>query len=467
MRPERDTERPKSDAVRPKIDTVGPKIDTGRPKTGSVRPKTSESVRPKTSESVKTKTRVEPLDEEVIPSTSGVVGAPDKEPAKVFPALDEVEPEVELKHQLDGHMCGGHSTADELKQLMRLVTSIDFTKSVQGETAYVTYITNEEQLVSAIESVANREKPTLYTLVALFRNKATPWKYTIKTLLKKKEYFTSFRHFLKEFRETQWPNQEQTALIEAEQCEEKVKESIEQYYERFVQLQEMAGLDPEKRIEAFIAGLKDEDVRKEVRYEKYEPNTRTLEKVKNHAVQVKTQKGVAKMMDARARNRVPRDSVAATTRTTPSTTRAGPSTSRTMPSMSRAGPSASRGSIHRRPWAPTMPRKRYEQPSRSTATRTTKPSTTASAVNDMATRVREVRRAMRARAIKGCYGCLEFEHRFLDDFRYCPKTCAFCGIEFRNAANRHMAFECRKLPRTRAEIVEKVRQQKERNSRQR
>ena len=123
-------------------------------------------------------------------------------------------------------------------------------------------------MVSVIESVANKQKPTMYTLAALFRNKATPWKYTIKSLLRKEKYFTSFRHFLREFREKQWPNQAQTALVEAEQCEERGKEQIEEYYERFVQLQEMAGFDPNKRIESFIAGLKDEDVKREVRFEK-------------------------------------------------------------------------------------------------------------------------------------------------------------------------------------------------------
>ena len=46
-----------------------------------------------------------------------------------------------------------------------------------------------------------------------------------------------------------------------------------------------------------------------------------MEKVKNHAVQIKTQKSVVCVMDARVRSRPARESMAARTRTGPSTSR--------------------------------------------------------------------------------------------------------------------------------------------------
>ena len=100
---------------------------------------------------------------------------------------------------------------------------------------------------------------------------------------------------------------------------------------------------------------------------------------------------------------------------------------------------------------------------------TSKTSTAAVVTNSSGTspRMEKVKKLMKARGIRGCYGCLQFEHSFEEAFKNCPRQCAFCKIEFRSNKDRHYAVECRKLPESRADIVDAVKALKAKQSKQR
>ena len=255
--------------------------------------------------------REEYYEDIIIPKKAEKEKGPDDK-VRQWPALDEPDPEMELKHQTHGHTVGGQADMATMKDLIRLTSEVDFKSKEKGENDYIAYMRNEKHFLSIIETIANKESPNIYQLVGLFSNKTRKiYRHQVEKLLVKKKHFTSFRHFLREFRDLQWPNQQQTALAEAERCIQG-KKNPAQYFETWVNLQKMAGLDPEKRIEAFIAGLRDEDTREKVRYENYPPGERTLEKVKNHVEQITTQRRVARIMDAKSK---PKDGVIASNET--------------------------------------------------------------------------------------------------------------------------------------------------------
>merc|ERR1712228_683000 len=97
----------------------------------------------------------------------------------------------------------------------------------------------------------------------------------------------------------------------------------------------------------------------------------------------------------------------------------------------------------------------------------TKTAAAVSGQNTITKKVEKVRDQMRDMGVGGCYGCLIFDHQWAEGFRYCPNVCPFCKMEFRQGDRRHFAIECRKCPRTRAEIVDIMQSFKERMSRRR
>ena len=393
------------------------------------------------------------MEEKVEPKRSKGLGDP-KDEDSMYPGLDEPEDARKLKHQTSGHMCGGNASMDHLKTLNRLTGHVDFTKEVKGERDFITYLKNERNFISALEGACDK-KVTLYTMVSLFATKANIWGHTIERLQKKKNHFTSFRMFLREFRERQWPNLKQQTMSEARECVQKGNhESIECYAEKFETLYTMAKLDPDDHVEQFIAGLYNPEIRNAARLAYFQDEERTLESVRNYVSSISAMDEVGKKLDAeraaKARRGGNNSVAAATTQQKAPAQRAAPSKAK-MP-MEKKG-----GYVGNRP-QPKTQKASSSGPSTSAAAST---STYASS------KARELRKKMDDLRMKGCYGCLSHDHQYREGFRDCANMCPFCKMEFRQGGPRHYAIDCRKLPSTRSEIIDTVRNVKRKETKKR
>ena len=372
-----------------------------------------------------------------------------KEPVKAYPGLDEPEPGVVLKHQTGSHMCGGQANREDLKQLMRLTTSIDFEKKVPYQKDFITYLKNEANFLAALEGACNREV-TIYTLVSLFSQKGPMWRHTIKELLAKEGHYTSFRMFLDEFKVKKWPNLKQLTQSEARDCvQEGAKESVESYNERFQALHELAEADPDEHIEQFIAGLHNPEIREATRLAYFQQADRTLEAVTSHVSAITSTHEVGRKLDA--------ERAAKTRRKGESTVAATSSTHRRAPDREykRKSETRDRNESRRVPMKANKPQEKRQ-------------TTTAAVTNHLShQRATEVRKRMEKFKLNGCYGCLQVGHTYREGFKNCPNTCPFCGMEFRPGGNRHFAIECRKIPTTRAAIIDVVRNAKQKDQKRR
>ena len=348
----------------------------------------------------------------------------------VYPGLDEPEPEVTLTHMRGGPFCGGWAKDTVVRNLTRLTEKVDFSEKKKGESDPVCYLRHEAEWLSIAKSAINKDTQ-IYTIVACFANKMTEYRASLQPLLDKQGHFTSFLHFLREWRLVRWPHIRQAVMLEAERCHQKSDESIEKYFERFRTLTEIVGWNVNDRIDWFISGLRDGKVKDSVNQHHF--TTRTLEAVKQFAVDLTGRLEVAAAMEERR-------------------------------GRDKASKTASVAAVAAWPSTSTLPSSSGSKKSRRASKTTTAPSVSAATAS--ATFPEEKREEaaaeMRIYKIGGCYGCLQ-RHKF-DNFETYLPFCPFCEYTFKKGAARHFPMACSGRPATRNEMIDAIKRAKERET---
>ena len=215
---------------------------------------------------------------------------------EVFPGLDEPEIGTKLKHMTGGHVCGGSGDIKVVKELLKLTEKVNFAEIKDDETELVAYIRHEGEFLASME-LFGATNLTLYNILACFRQKTMQWRHTMRPLIEKECHFTSFAHFLREFRAAKWPTLPQLAMIELETCAQKDDEEILAYYERFVELVVSMEWSIESKIDWFISGLANEEIRDCLIRREFED--RTMDAVLKYANYLHGQLKVVEVMKRR------------------------------------------------------------------------------------------------------------------------------------------------------------------------
>ena len=195
--------------------------------------------------------------ETIVPQIATAEEAGEEE---VFPGLDEPGNGTKLKHKTGGHVCGGSGDMKVVKDLLKFTEKINFAEVKEDESELVAYIRHEGEFLTCMELFGATDL-SFYDILACFRQKTMQWRHTMAPLIAKKGHFTSFTHFLREFRAAKWPTLPQLAMIELETCAQKDGEGILAYHERFVELVESMEWSIESKIDWFISGLANEEIR--------------------------------------------------------------------------------------------------------------------------------------------------------------------------------------------------------------
>ena len=74
----------------------------------------------------------------------------------------------------------------------------------------------------------------------------------------------------------------------------------------------------------------------------------------------------------------------------------------------------------------------------------------------------EANAAAKAMRLTGCVGCMALGHAYEIYFRSCDATCPFCHKEFKKNESRHFATKCNKMPSTRQECIQVLRNNQKR-----
>ena len=359
----------------------------------------------------------------------------DDKVVKVYPGLEDLPPDspFELRHMTTGKICGGAAVPKTFRDLLKVVEYLDFDKKTNpGDSSFMDYIHKERQFFLSMEN-ASTEETTIYDFVAVFAEKMRTFRHSIRPLKRKVAHFTSFAHFLREYRESRWPNYASEGMIEVEKCAQRREEDISQYYERFCEIRGMAAWPPEALIAWFVSGLHNHDVRHEVQMRQFP--VKTLEAVRDCAIELTGLQKVADAMDKRRGNRPHAQSQASAA---PSNRRQAKASTASASASAPQASAATQGAIPKRPqngdggpaWEPPEVHAQW------------------------VARKERAMKFMKDNNYRGCPACACF-HRFKKSYKGCRPVCPICDVEFKEGDKRHWWTECRKMPKSREQILEK------------
>ena len=346
--------------------------------------------------------------------------------APVFPGLNEPGEGVELKHMIGkgGPMCGGFGSCSTAKDYLKMLEHIKFGKTKPGESEVIAYLKAEADMMTVFDSVCPRTV-NIYDLLSVFTNKAAIWKHAMGPLLAKEGYYTSFKMFLAEFRQKQWPNMAEICRAEAEKRVQGPKESIDKYFEDWVELQGIVKYRIDDRTDHFIEGLRDSRIKRLVAQENYAGRERTVEAVKQHAVYLS---GRFMVQETVAENKKGRRVAAI--------------------SLNSDMSDKDRHSDSKKPAkSPKVKSKVSKVASTSAGHTDNRPKLT----SDEA-KLKKIVEWGRKAGVKGCFNCFQ-NHTFRLDFSNCSNKCPICKSDF-NKNKRHLTCECPKLPSDKNSISE-------------
>ena len=377
--------------------------------------------------------------DEIEPTTATIE---EGDTVKVFPGLDEPEEGVELKHQTRGRVCGGVPNMKNVKELVKLAEAVDFEKKDRGETEFVSWMRREREFWEVMENVTTIETP-IYDIVAAFSQKLLPWKNTLRPLKMKTSYYTSFRHFLKEFRVARWPGEREAGLMEVDQLQQRPREGIDAYYERYMEVTALVDWPEQNKIEWFMSGLRNERVREKVMLHDFE--SKTMESVKELAIKFWRKMEVSEALGKRRKlygSEVP--------------AHASSVVARGRYGNGARGVRGARGGVRGGArGGQSRAKESRAKESRVYATAATTASTSFGDANFEAEREawqrNQALRQMRILKLRGCVGCFG-PHYWKPKFEGCSTTCPFCNASFRPGQTRHFAIFCRHRPAKSSEL---------------
>ena len=383
--------------------------------------------------------------DEIVPITATV----EKDKIKVYPGLDDPDPDVELKHQTMGRVCGGVANQKNVKELVKFAEAVDFEKKDKGETEFVSWMRREREFWEVMENVTTVETP-IYDIVAAFSQKLLPWKNHLRPLKKKVSYYRSFKHFLQEFRVARWPGEREAGLMEVDQLQQRPKEQIDAYYERYTEVTALIDWPETSRVDWFMSGLRDERVREKVMLHDFEE--KTMETVKDLAIKHWRKLEVSAALSQR--RKVYGSEAAHAGRISSVVVRGRGGGVR--------GARGIRGGVRgARSFRGAMSGSRNHASVASTGA--TYGNAGYEAGRETWSRNQALRQ-MRVLKVKGCAGCLQ-SHYFKPGFETCASFCPFCNVEFRQGQPRHFAMFCHARPRNSKDMIAAIERAKARASR--
>ena len=380
---------------------------------------------------------------------------------QVFPGLEEVGVGLALKHMTGGPVVGGYPDHTIHRHLSKITMGVNFDKKSTDD-EILNYKREERKFMNLVKSGCNAET-TIYTLVGLFLQKVqNRYGHVANKLAEKQSYFTSFKHFVREFRVAQWPNIKQHSTLIAVNNKQKAKESIECYFERHVDIMEEAGRDLDDTIEEFISGIYNKKVRETVRLHDYGA-VRTLDQVRNFSSKTvqnleaekvfngQDNKGNGYFQPGGKRQKWSKISSA-----TASGSSAGPSAG---PSVSSSkGKDASKSKkTHQKSASSAQPKssKASTQNRQRASAGAPSAAPSAAAVDAGDRHAAAAENEMQKFRLNGCILCLGAKHRHLDGTDVCKKRCPFCSCPL-DGQNPHFAILCPKRPNERKQILRKL-----------
>ena len=182
--------------------------------------------------------------------------SPPPEPRKPRPpGLMEVEG-VELIHQQDGHVCGGHPETHLIAKLLKFVKP-----EFKSQEKIDVYLKKKKELMNCFKATFPSE--TLYTLVNIFTLQCDSELCSyIEELTAKKSYFTSFEMFLREFEEQVYPNSRQAAYTRFINRSTPSDAKIAVAWKQFKEDARLVNLDPLEHNMLFIRGIRHREKKK-------------------------------------------------------------------------------------------------------------------------------------------------------------------------------------------------------------
>ena len=365
-------------------------------------------------------------------------------PVETFPGFEEIGVGFVLKHMTGGPVVGGYPDHTIHRHLYRITEKINFDKKSTDD-EILSYKREERKFLNLLKSGCNAET-SIYTLVGLFLQKVqNKYSHVANRLAEKQSYFTSFRHFIREFRVAQWPNIKQHSTLVAVNNKQKANESIEAFYERHIDIMEEAGRDLDDTIEEFISGIYNKKVRETVRLHDYGA-VRTLDQVRNFS-----SKTVQNLQAERVFNGTDKASsyyqpggkrqkwskISSTTSSgNPKGQPKGKESSKGKKSQPRPGTSAQ--GKQPKPQAPKKPKA---------------PAPSAAAVDAGDRQAAAAGQEMKTFNLTGCYCCLGAKHTYDERNKdQCRKLCPYCGTPL-DGQNKHYAILCPKRPNERKLIL--------------
>ena len=164
-------------------------------------------------------------------------------------------------HETDGEICGGKPDS---KFIAKVLSS--FPTEFKNDDDAFAYLAKRRTFMVQLKSTMPNE--TAYTMISLFTTKAQSLYTAWEPLLEKKNHFTSFSHFLREFEERRYPDLSSAAFLRFRRCRQEVEgESVRLYWLRFEDLSRVVGIDPSTHMTPFINGVESKRIREAIRVE--------------------------------------------------------------------------------------------------------------------------------------------------------------------------------------------------------
>ena len=203
----------------------------------------------------------------------------DEEQDDEYPGLYD-KPGQTLQYETHGNVCGGVPNARTLKDVGKIVTIDIFNKADNP----MLFLKKSRKMMSQFSIILSEE--TMYTLVAVFFKYASDFETLLTRLIKKQEFYTSFRHFLSVFTKEAYPTLNLYAATQLKKCRQQPKEDVTSYYNKVTDCLDILSRDHDDHCLEFIQGLASADVRKAVTSKDYGDKGMKLADIARHAVMI-------------------------------------------------------------------------------------------------------------------------------------------------------------------------------------
>ena len=198
---------------------------------------------------------------------------------KTSPPKLREQPGVTIIHSNDGDVCGGVPDGDKTMKALKSVDCGAFNTTQGG----INFLKAKNKLFSFFQTCCAQD--TMYTLVAILSRLSPDLKCQIEQLQEKKNHFTSFEAFFREFEKLIYPDLETILLTEINAFKQG-KKSVRTYYTQFKYLLNELGVDEDRYVLQFIRNLTDPVIREAMRARPIAIAEDKMKSVADHAIRM-------------------------------------------------------------------------------------------------------------------------------------------------------------------------------------